>query len=515
MPDAAAPDVLQQILAEGTRQGTPWIVVGLLFARLLQRGRADELEQRGRWHLVVGLISIHALLLLATAVSVWLGAGVARDLRLTGSIAGAIAGVGVCAEILFHTIFPRLHIHTPRIVQDILVAAFAVVAVFGTASRVGLDLTGIVATGAVLTGVIGLALQDLLGNVFGGLSLQLDNTIRVGDWIRVQDVGGRVVAIRWRSTSLETRSGETVVMPNSVLTRSQVVVLGRRVSEQREPRRWRRQVTFNADFRFPPNQVIDCVQRALRAHPIENVAAHPPPECLLLELADSAARYAVRYWLLDFAADASSDSVVQTRVFYALKRAEIPLSMPAHAIFMTEESPERRRHKQEGERERRRYVIARIGLFRDLSEAEHTELAAGLRYAPFARGEVLTRAGADAHHLYVIASGTVSVRTSDGGTEHEVAQLSTGEFFGEMSLLTGAPRSATVIALTDVECYRLDADAFRRLLERRTDLAEKVAAALSERRSGLLAKKKSGVDRASTEIDQRDLLDRIRAFFSL
>jgi CRP-like cAMP-binding protein len=293
------------------------------------------------------------------------------------------------------------------------------------------------------------------------------------------------------------------------------MVLGRRLSEPREPRRWRRQVTFNADFRFPPNQVIDCVQRALRAHPIENVCVHPPPECLLLELADSAARYAVRYWLLDFAADTSSDSVVQTRVFYALKRAEIPLSMPAHAVFMTEESPERRRHKLEGERERRRYVISRIGLFRDLSETEQGALAAGLRHAPFARGEVLTRAGADAHHLYVIASGTVSVRAGDGGTEHEVAQLSAGEFFGEMSLLTGAPRSATVVALTDVECYRLDADAFRRLLEQRTDLAEKVAAALSERRSGLMAKQKPGTERVSTELDQHDLLDRIRAFFHL
>jgi CRP-like cAMP-binding protein len=384
-------------------------------------------------------------------------------------------------------------------------------AVFVTASRVGIDLTGIVATGAVLTGVIGLALQDLLGNVFGGLSLQLDHTINVGDWIKVQDVIGRVVEMRWRSTSIETSDWETVIIPNSLLTRSQVMVLGRR---QGEARRWRQQLEFSVDFRYQPNEVIDCVQRALRGHPIEHVASVPPAQCVLKSVHDSAGHYAVRYWLTDIANDTSTNSVVLTRVFYALKRADIPLSMPAHAVFMTEESPERKANKRASEQERRVAALARIGLFRDLSDGERIELAAGLTRAPFARGEVLTRAGAEGHHLYVISSGTVSVRADDGGEEHELAKLSGGEFFGEMSLLTGAPRSATVVALTDVECYRLDAEVFQRLLSRREDLAEKVAQALSERRAGQQSRRPTGTARPlPAELSQPYLLDRIRAFF--
>jgi len=515
MAAASPPSAWQTILSEATRQGTLWIVLGFLLARLLQGRRPQGMEHRRRWRLVLGLTIIHLVLLPVTGLSSWVGAGPARDLRLTGSIAGALAGVGLCAEILFYSIAPKLRVGIPPIVQDLLVAAFALVALFGTASRAGLDLTGVVATGAVITGVIGLALQDLLGNVFGGLSLQIDHTIHVGDWIRVQDVTGRVVEIRWRSTSIETRSWETVIIPNSVLTRSQVVVLGRRASDPRDPSRWRRQITFAVDYRYPPNQVIDCVLRALHGHAIMNVASDPPADCQLLEMMDSCARYGVRYWLTDFAVDVPTDSVVQTRVFYALKRAGIPLAMPAHAVFLTEDSLERRKHKQATEHERRVYALSQIGLFRDLSDAERTELAAGLHHTPFTRGEVITRAGAAAHHLYMITSGTVSVRTGDGNTEHELARLSEGEFFGEMSLLTGEPRSATIVASTDVECYRLDAEAFRNLLARRPDLADKVAAALSERRSALQARKQPGAGRSIPELNEHDLLDKIRAFFRL
>jgi len=505
--------VLQTILAEARGQGTAWLLLGLVLTRVWLRASPRESETSTRFQFVLMLLALHLLLLPATGLSTTFGAGVARDLRLTGSAAGAIAGVCLAGLLVFRLLLPRLRIAIPRIVQDIVVAVICVVAVFGTASRAGLDLSGIVATGAVLTGVIGLALQDLLGNVFGGLGLQLDHTIRVGDWIRVQEVTGRVVELRWRSTSIETRSWETVIIPNSVLTRSQVTVLGRRSGEAR---RWRRQLTFNVDFRFAPSQVIDSVLKAVRAQPIDNVASEPQPDCVLLELGDSSARYAVRYWLTDLAHDVPTDSVVQTRIYYALRRAEIPLSMPAHAVFLTQDSPERQQDKREADHDRRVFALSRIGLFRDLSEVERAELAAGLHYAPFARGEVLTRQGADAHHLYVICSGTVSVRAGAAHMEHEIAQLASGEFFGEMSLLTGAPRSATVVALTEVECYRLDAEAFRRLLEQRADMAEKVAGALAERRTGLLANRDKLSDgRALGDITQRDLLDKIRAFFSL
>ena len=100
-------------------------------------------------------------------------------------------------------------------------------------------------TSAVITAVIALALQDTLGNVIGGLALQTDESIQVDDWIKVGDVNGRVVDIRWRYTAIETRNGETVLIPNGVLLKGQVMVLGRR---QGKPRQWRRWVYFQVDY---------------------------------------------------------------------------------------------------------------------------------------------------------------------------------------------------------------------------------------------------------------------------
>jgi CRP-like cAMP-binding protein len=216
------------------------------------------------------------------------------------------------------------------------------------------------------------------------------------------------------------------------------------------------------------------------------------------------------------ATDDPIDSIVRTRIYFALTRAGIPLSIPAQSVFVTEDSAERREHKSELDFERRVAHLSQIDLFRDFSSEERAELARALSAAPFTAGEVLTREGSDAHHLYVVREGRVSVRVGSGKREREVAQLGSGQFFGEMSLLTGEKRSATVVALTDVHCYRLDADAFRRVLARRPDVAEKVATQLAERRAALLATLEQLPDRERrVDADRLDLLERIRSFFGL
>jgi CRP-like cAMP-binding protein len=236
-----------------------------------------------------------------------------------------------------------------------------------------------------------------------------------------------------------------------------------------------------------------------------------------MDLTESYARYAVRYWLLDFGADDPTDSIVRTRVFFALKRANIPLSIPAHALFVTEESDERRKDKVRREFDQRMAVLARVELFAKLSEDERRRLADGLHDAPFAAGETITRQGAVAHWLYMVLDGEASVRVAVDETEREVARLSAGDFFGEMGLLTGERRTATVVAMTRVHCYRLDRDVFKALLDNRPKLAEQVADVLA-RRTVELSAARLGLDRGSADairVTRTDLLDKIRDFFSL
>src|SRR6185295_7643688 len=126
---------------------------------------------------------------------------------------------------------------------------------------------------------------------------------------------------------------------------------------------------------------------------------------------------------------------VRTRIYFALQRAGIPLSVPAQAVFM-QQSSERKAEQAQQDVEHRRAALAHVELFDHLSDQDRARLAGTLRYAPFCRGEVMTRQGAVAHWLYLITEGEAAVRVKVGEqAEREVARISGGSFFGEMSLM--------------------------------------------------------------------------------
>jgi small-conductance mechanosensitive channel/CRP-like cAMP-binding protein len=501
-------------LSEAGEQRTLWFALAVVAISILVHLGARGEQARLRRALVLFILY---LVLLPIAAYLRLANHPALpEVRVALFVSEALTLIGLSAILLFGLLLPRARLDVPQILRDVLVASAAVVAFFAIASRSGFNVSGLIATSTVLTAVVGLSLQDTLGNLMAGLALQMDHSVAQGDWITVGDVTGRVTEIRWRSTSLETRNWETLVVPNSVLVKNSFLVLGRR---EGAPSLWRRTVLFNVDFRFAPNDVIPAVVEEICDGPIEGVAAAPAPNCILLSFHESYARYAVRYWLANLAADDATDSVIRTRIYFALKRAGIPLSIPAHAVFLTEESKEREADKAGEEQRRRMEALARVEFFDQLADADRARLAAGLRDAPFARGEVMTRQGDEAHWLYLILEGEaqVSVR-GEGGMERSVARLGRGNLFGEMSLMTGAPRAATVVAITDVECYRLDKAVFKDVLKDRPELAERAAEILARRTLGLEAARHEldeEAKRRHLESAKTDLLDRIRGFFGL
>jgi small-conductance mechanosensitive channel/CRP-like cAMP-binding protein len=428
-----------------------------------------------------------------------------------------VALINLGCVLFFHVLLAAVRLKPPRIVIDLLLAVAYLAVGIALLSQSGVNLNGIIVTSTVLTAAVAFSLQDTLGNIMGGLALQTERTISVGDWIRVGTEEGRVSEIRWRQTSIETRNWDTVVIPNSVLMRTQVVLLGHRMAAPRQQRRW---VYFNVDYRYAPSQVISAVEAALCAEPIAHVSRDPAPHCLLIDFKDSYGYYAARYWLTDLALPDPTDSVVRQRIYFALKRANIPLSIPAQMIFVEENDETRRKRKEEEEITRRTESLRRVELFAPLTEEERAQLAACLNVAPFIRGEFITRQGAVAHWLYIIRKGEVEVRVQAHGSDlsERVATLREDDFFGEMSLMTGAPRTATVIALTDVECYRLDKESFNDVLRRRPEMAQDLADLLARRRVELdtVLEELSEEDKRQRMNGLRtDLLGRIRQFFTL
>ena len=253
-----------------------------------------------------------------------------------------------------------VRLEAPRILQDLLSGIAYIVVALIVLSGSGVDLRGIVATSAVMTAVIGFSLQDTLGNIMGGMAVQMDRTIRVGDWIRIGEVEGQVMEIRWRQTSIETREWDTVVIPNSMLMKGTVKLLGRRSGAPIQTRRW---IYFNVDFRRFPTEVIQSVEAALLAEPLDGVAQNPKPHCIVTSFTESFTTYAARYWLTDLARPDPVDSLVRMRIFSALQRAGIPLSIPAHAIFVTEDDEAHRERKKGQQLKRHIAVLGEVPIF--------------------------------------------------------------------------------------------------------------------------------------------------------
>lgn len=427
-----------------------------------------------------------------------------------------IALINLTGILIFRVLLVIIRLNAPPILRDTILGIAYIVVAISLLSRHQVNLSGIIATSAVVTAVIGFSLQDTLGNIMGGVALQMERSIAVGDWVRIGDVEGLVHEIRWRQTSIETRNWDTVVIPNSQLMKNQVTVLGRRWGK---PRQHRMSVPFTVDFRHAPSAVIDAVQQALRAQPIPNVATEPPADCVLVDFKESDCAYAVRYWLTEIARDTPTTSEVRMRIFVALQRAGMPLSIPAQSVFLTMESRSRDQRKQAEETEQRIEALKHVMILSPLNDEERREIAEQLTVAPFRKGELMTRQGNVAHHLYIMTRGDADVRINTGnGAMRKVGEVHSGDVFGEMGLMTGEPRSATVVATSDVLCYKLDRAGFAAAVQRRPELAEQISHLLARRKVELEAAKAGLAAEMTTQRmrdAQGDMLRRIRDFFRL
>lgn len=507
---------LHLLQTSGMTGSFQWLVIGFVLAALALATFRPRERARVRAAGFVFALSIVALLAGSTLLYFVPGDHAAYiAVRAIAQFLEAVAIINLVGIFLFAVLLSGLRLETPRIMQDLLTGIAYLVVAFIVLSSSGIDLRGLVATSAVMTAVIGFSLQDTLGNVMAGMAVQMDRTIRVGDWIRVGDMEGQVREIRWRQTSIETREWDTIVIPNSMLMKGTVTLLGRRTDEPIQRRRW---IYFNIDFRSYPNEVIQAVETALLAEPLDGVARQPQPHCIVTAFGDSYATYAARYWLTDLGRPDPVDSIVRTHIFAALRRAGISLSIPAQAIFVTEDDETHRSRKRDEQIQRHITALEELSIFRSLTDVERSQLAGRLKGARFIAGEVITRQGADAHNLYMIASGDAEVHVAVEGRSNHVATLGAGDYFGEMGMMTGAPRFATVVAKTDVKCYRLGKSEFEDILQRRPEIAADIAETLARRRVELESVREEvseEVRKARVNQAHRDVLARIRGFFGI
>ncbi|RXZ44982.1 mechanosensitive ion channel family protein [Crenobacter cavernae] len=499
----------------GTLPGSWQDTLALAFVTLLMGLALYRFSPDSRRRLRMSLV-LTILLFGLLRLSLWLGSDSRAmswvllaevSVVLLGLIVLRVWGMVVCRLVL-----PVASLTPPRILEDILVAVAYLAWGLVLLRQAGLDLSQIVTTSAVITAVLAFAMQDTLGNILAGIALQLDNSVDIGDWVKVDDVTGRVVEINWRATSVETRNWETVVIPNSVLMKQKFVILGKR---QGAPEQWRRWVTFDVDWDTLPTQVIQQVERALNEAHIPHVAGEPAPNCVLMGFETGFCRYAVRYWLTDLNLDDPTDSLVRAHVDAALRRHNVRIAAPQFNVAITKENEKYFEARHRRHIEERLAALARVDLFAPLTEAERVQLAEQLRFTPFVSGDTIMQQGQVAHRLYILIKGEVEVWIDEGQGRQLVDVLGPGQVFGEMGLMTGEARSATVVARGTVECFRLDKDALQTILSSRKELLESLSRTLEKRLAE--RRKRHGVRPVvvPTPEPSNELVDKMRRFFGM
>ena len=366
------------------------------------------------------------------------------------------------------------------------------------------DLGALFTTSAIITAVIGLALQDTLGNLFAGLALAVEKTVQVGDIVRSGETFGTVEQLSWRAIRLRTLDGNLLLIPNSVAGRERLEVYPRPGPPMA------RSVRVGLDFDAPPAKAREVIESALFQLP--GLSAQPAPRAYVKGLDDFAVHYEVRYWLTDYGQMLEIDSQVRERLWYALERAGLQLAYPLIRQHQYAAGPLARAERSSAVAE----AIARTDLFEPLTDAELTRLIEGVHERRYAPGETVVREGDSGASMFVVESGSCGV-TQKGvtGESQRLAVLESGMAFGEIALLTGEPRTATVRALTDALLVEIGRETLAPILTANPILADKMAGAMAERRrqaADLFEATRGGVKKPE---EQEPLSARISRFFGL
>jgi small-conductance mechanosensitive channel/CRP-like cAMP-binding protein len=381
----------------------------------------------------------------------------------------------------------------PSILQDaILIGTLMLIATaFGDA---------FLTTSAVSAVVVGFALQDTLGNAFAGLAIQSEKPFKIGHWVSVGEHEGRVAEVTWRATKLRTKTGNFVIVPNSEVGKAPIV----NYSEPASPMRLF--VDVGVSYDAPPNTVKRAVKAALANCPL--VLKAPSPDAMIRDFADSAIIYRVRFWTEDFELDEEAADQVRSSLYYAFRRKGIEIPYPIQ-IEYSKEPPYVDEAASRAERER---LLAGVDLFASLTGPQRTTIAAQMTLLEFGDGETIVHEGDPGQSMYVVGSGAVVVRLEASHTA--IATIEQGGYFGEMSLLTGQPRTASVVASGDVRLLEIDAAVFRQLADASPHAVEQVGIAAATRRAELDAARATASSAAVIE-PPATFLARMRKFLHI
>jgi small-conductance mechanosensitive channel/CRP-like cAMP-binding protein len=418
---------------------------------------------------------------------------------------------GLIQAFVWPNMEKRLGYPPPKLLKSIVTTAIVLtiaLSIFGFVLNA--PISGLIAGSSVLAAVIGLAITRMISDVFSGVALSVERAYNLGDWLEIEmrsrpgSTVGKVVEINWRATRLLTNAYETVVIPNSDLARAKFI------NFSAPEKHYRAEIQVPLSHTVSPDRAKRILMAAMLNTP--GVMKEPKPEITLKKFDPRGVIWCLWYWVADYSQHNKVLRAVHENVLNHLQVAGIDLSynrvdqclVPAEALEQTRELP-------------RIELLKRIEIFEVMGEQPLARIARTMRKKEFEAKEFIVTQGDAGSSLFVVEEGLVNVLVKDAkGKNKWVAHIQPGGFFGEMALLTGEPRTASVQAETETICYEIDKEILLPIFQETPELLENISEVMAARKAQLRKIKKAAGEKSQEEQKEKtSLLQKMRNFFGI
>jgi len=377
--------------------------------------------------------------------------------------------------IVVRLLYERHGVRMPRLFHDLILWAFYLIAFLFLLKTYfpDADLTVLLTTSALLSVILGLALQDTLANLFAGLALHFEGSLHLGQWIGVGEWEGEIAGITWRAIKMRTFEGDYVIIPNSLISKGELTNYSQPTTMhvQRLP--------IGVSYECPPDHLKRVCLEVLDK--VEGVLRSPVRTVMLQQYADFSVNYEMRFWIRDYSQYRRIRDEVYSLLWYHFKREGIVIPFPIRTLDIPGRAGRRREVEQKEELDE----LRRVDFLAGLENETLRMIQQHIRPLIFGSGEVIIEQDKPSDKFYVIRSGEVEVSARDAlGKERRIITLGAGAYFGEHSVFAGEPANATITALIETRVLGLDQSIFEKVLHSNPNAADRISKTISERAAG-------------------------------
>ena len=483
----------------------PWAltIAALIISLLLNRGCRRLKVPALPWRLPWILLLLWALEQSIQILKIPAASGINFNIcnQIIASIAISRVLIWLALELM-----PRFRVlpNSPRILRDTLfILCSGVLIVLNLQQHSRIDLVGLITTSAVLTAVLGLAAQDPLKDLIGGLSLQVEKVIREGDWIEIDNQIGKVESISWRDTELRCHNGSRLVMPHSSVSSGSI----RNFTSFGA---YGNKLLIGLDYSLPPHKAKIMMQKISDNHP--SILNNPETIIRIREFEESTIIYEWLVWHDSFGDRFAIRGDLQEQLWYSLNREGLGFPFPVRDIRLQKGTSENDKIKSRKDKRLIQSIqlLEANELFSTLSEIQLQNIFSMSAVHSYGDGETIVVEGEAGDSLFMILDGEVSIQKKDAFTgDVSVAKLSKGEIFGEMTLFIGSPRSATARSTSAVEVLEVHRNAMADLMQQEPVLLERFGQMISRRQMQL-----ESLQATQSQPSRVDIINRMRKLFS-